>query len=48
MMREKEERREREKEERRESFSLKLNVLTNEARASLNRQKRILNSIHEQ
>ena len=42
MMREREERREREKEERRESFSLKLNVLTNEARASLNRQKRNL------
>ena len=45
-MREREERRKREKEERRESFSLKLNVkmnvLTNEARASLNRQKRNL------
>ena len=47
MMREREERRKREKEERRESFSLgeknenvKWSVLTNEARAFLNRQKK--------
>ena len=44
----------REKEERRESISLrevsdlKLCVLTNEDRASLNRQKGILNSNNEQ